>query len=114
MVMVSHIVMESVDSAHPASLSTEVHSLLREELGFQGVVLADDLNMQAIRKSMSMEEASARALLAGNDMIFSADFEASMRGAKKLLEQGELTEEQLDESLWRILQMKQKLGWLDE
>ena len=63
---------------------------------------------------MSMEEASARALLAGNDMIFSADFEASMRGAKKLLEQGELTEEQLDESLWRILQMKQKLGWLDE
>ena len=46
MVMVSHIVMESVDSAHPASLSTEVHSLLREELGFQGVVLADDLNLE--------------------------------------------------------------------
>lgn len=106
MVMVSHIIMEAVDKENPASMSLEVHDLLREELGFSGVVIADDLNMGAILKSMTLEEATGKALAAGNDMIFSADFMASMKGAKKAVRQGKLTEKQINESVMRILKMK--------
>ena len=51
--MVSHIVMKAVDEKKPASLSGKVHELLRDELDFTGVVIADDLNMKAILNRMS-------------------------------------------------------------
>ncbi len=110
MVMVSHIIMESVDENHPASLSLTVHNILRKDMGFGGVIIADDLNMQAILKSMTIQEATAEALVAGNDMIFSADFAASMRGAMNAVNQGKLTEEQVDASVERVLRMKIKNG----
>lgn len=106
MVMVSHIVMKAVDEKKPASLSEKVHELLRNELNFSGVVIADDLNMRAILNRMSIKEATAKALIAGNDMIFSADFEESMKGAAEAVEQGELTKQQIDESVARVLRMK--------
>lgn len=113
MVMVSHVIMESVDKENPASLSLEVHDILRDDLGFEGVVIADDLNMQAILKTMTIEEATAKAFLAGNDMIFSADFPASMQGAIRAVEQEMLTEEQVNESVIRILRMKIKNGMIE-
>lgn len=106
MVMVSHIVMKAVDEKKPASLSEKVHELLRNELNFTGVVIADDLNMRAILNRMSIKEATAKALIAGNDMIFSADFEESMKGALEAVENGELTEAQINESAARVLRMK--------
>lgn len=114
MVMVSHIVMDCVDAKNPSSLSSAVHSLLREDLGFCGVIIADDLNMKAILDNMTIEEATEQAFLAGNDMIFSADLSASMRGAEKLVESGSLTEQDIDESLARIIRMKRDIGLLDE
>lgn len=108
MLMVSHIIMESVDKDNPASLSLKVHDILRDDFGFDGVVIADDLNMQAILENMTIEEATAKAFLAGNDMIFSANFAASMKGAISAVNQGLLTEEQIDESVGRILRMKIK------
>lgn len=110
MVMVSHIVMEAVDGTQPASLSPKVHTLLREELGFDGVVVADDLNMQAVLSRMSLEDATAEALSAGNDMIFSADFEASMRGIKKAVDDGRISMQQIDDSVTRVLRMKINQG----
>ncbi len=112
MVMVSHIVMKAVDENTPSSLSPAVHRLLREELGFQGVIMADDLNMQAILSQMSLEEAAARAFIAGNDMIFSADFNATMKGAQQAVREGRLSEEAIDASVTRILRMKMNLGLL--
>lgn len=106
MIMVSHIVMEAVDETKPASLSPEVHTLLREELGFEGVIMADDLNMRAILSQMTLEDAAAEALIAGNDMIFSADFMLTMQKAKKAVEAGKLSEQQIDDSVTRILKMK--------
>lgn len=106
MVMVSHIVMGAVDSDNPASLSLAVHKLLQEKMDFDGILIADDLNMKAVLGKMSLEEASGRALAAGNDMIFSADFEASMKGAEDALEAGIITEEQIDASVKRVLKMK--------
>lgn len=113
MIMVSHITMESVDGENPASLSRPVHTLLREELAFDGVVIADDLNMQAILMRMSLEEATGQAFAAGNDMVFSADFAASMKGAKQALRSGQITETMLEESVRRILRYKLHLGMLE-
>ncbi len=113
MIMVSHITMECVDGNNPASLSLAVHSLLREELSFDGVILADDLNMQAILKKMSLEEATGKALAAGNDMIFSADFGASMKGATDALQKGEITEEELNAAVRRILRYKLHLRLIE-
>lgn len=110
MVMVSHIIMETVDQEHPASLSPAVHNILREDMGFRGVIIADDLNMQAILKTMTIQEATAKAFIAGNDMIFSADFAASMRGALEAVQQGLLTEEQMNASVERVLRMKIENG----
>lgn len=108
MVMVSHLVMGAVDRDNPASLSLKVHELLRDDFQFDGVVIADDLNMQAVLSQMTLEEASGAAFAAGNDMIFSADFPASLKGAKKALAEGRITEEQIDHSVKRVLRMKMK------
>lgn len=108
MVMVSHLVMGAVDKERPASLSAKVHELLRSDFGFDGVMIADDLNMQAVLSQMTLEEASGAALAAGNDMIFSADFAASLSGAKKALQDGRITEEQINASIKRVLKMKMK------
>ncbi len=113
MVMVSHIVMEQTDSGIPASLSVPVHRLLRGQFGFDGVIICDDLAMQAIRRTMSMEEAAASALAAGNDMIFAENMEDAMRGARTMYERGEMTEKELDDALVRIFKMKRRLGLLE-
>lgn len=113
MVMVSHLVMEAVDGEAPASLSRPVHDLLREELQYDGVILADDLNMGAIRGGMSLDVAAGKAFAAGNDMIFSADYSLTRRGALQALQQGLITEEQLDESLERVLRLKAAYGLLE-
>jgi len=110
MVMVSHLVMCAVDEKNPASLSDKVHKLLREELAFEGVIIADDLNMQAVLSRMTLEEASGRAVAAGNDMIFSADFDASKKGILNALKEGAVTQEQVDRSVKRVLQMKLEHG----
>ena len=113
MVMVSHIIMEDVDKEHPASLSQKVHDILRCDMNFQGVIIADDLNMQAILKNMTIQDATAKAFEAGNDMIFSADFAASMRGALNAVQQGSLSKEQVDASVERVLRMKIENGLID-
>lgn len=110
MVMVSHIVMKSVDKNNPASLSKEVHGLLRENLGFEGVIIADDLNMKAILNQMDLGQAAALAIAAGNDMIFSADFNKTFTGIKTAVDNNELQISNIDASVERILKMKLNLG----
>ncbi|MDE6435437.1 MAG: beta-hexosaminidase [Lachnospiraceae bacterium] len=106
MIMVSHLVMGAVDRKNPASLSVKVHELLRDELAFDGVIIADDLNMQAVLSHMTLEEASGKAIAAGNDMIFSADFAVSQKGILDAIEEGTVTKEQIDISTKRVLRMK--------
>lgn len=113
MIMVSHITMACIDRENPASLSGAVHELLRDEFSFDGVVIADDLNMQAILMRMSLQEATSQALAAGNDMVFSADFAASMKGARQALQSGQITAEELDRAVLRILRYKLHLGLLE-
>ena len=108
-IMVSHIACpEMTGDNTPATLSRQlVTDLLREDMGFDGLVITDALNMGAITEQYSSGEAAVAALNAGVDMLLMpADFQAAYDGVMAALENGELTEERIDESVRRILEIK--------
>ncbi len=107
MVMVSHQLAIKVDPSLPASLSPTVIGFLRNELGFDGVVITDALQMKAIRDRYGSGEACVRALEAGVDMLLLPyNFTNAYRGVTKALKSGRLTEARIDESVRRILRLK--------
>ena len=113
MVMVSHQVADKVDPDNPASLSAVIISLLREELGFEGVIITDALRMGAVKEKYGSGEACVRALEAGADMLLLPyNFTNAYEGVMDALESGRLTEARIDESLRRILTLKEKYGLL--
>ena len=68
-VMVSHNLVTSIDKNNPASISKEVHNLLRNDLGFNGIIITDDMNMGAIENEYTVADSIVKAIQAGNDMI---------------------------------------------
>ena len=112
-VLVSHNIMAAVDGDYPASLSPRVHSLLREELGVQGVILTDDLEMAAVSDAFGVEEAAVLAVLAGNDMLCTTDFIPQLRAVVEAAEAGRIPLQRLRESAERVLRWKQALGLLE-
>ena len=113
MILVSHQTAVNVDPDSPASLSPAVIGLLREELGFEGVIITDALRMDAVYDRYGSGEACVRALEAGADMLllpynFTNGYESVMQAVKE----GRLTEKRIDESLSRILSLKEKHGLL--
>ncbi|OUO75755.1 hypothetical protein B5F54_02165 [Anaeromassilibacillus sp. An250] len=106
MVLVSHNIVNCMDSEHPASLSPEVHRVLREDLGFTGLILTDDLSMEAIPAYTGGENPCAAAINAGNDLLLSSDLQADYNALSAAVQDGTVTEERLDESVLRILAMK--------
>ena len=110
MVLVSHNIVSCMDSRYPASLSSEVHKILREELGFSGVIVTDDLVMDGIRDFTSDSQAAVLAVQAGNDLLCCTDFETQIPAVTAAVEKGEISEERIDESVQRILEMKISLG----
>lgn len=109
-VMVSHNIVESMDDKYPSSLSPEVHRILREELGFQGVIMTDDLAMKAISDTYGLEEAAVMAVNAGNDMLCCTEYEIQIPAVIAAAESGEIREERINESVLRVLLWKQSLG----
>ena len=109
-VLVSHNIVKCMDGTQPASLSPEVHRILREELGFEGVVLCDDLSMGAITKYTGGRNAAVQAVLAGNDLVCCGDCEAAAAAITAAVADGTIPEERLDESVLRILRWKLSLG----
>lgn len=109
-ILISHNIVECMDSEWPASLSYNVHSILRNELGFNGVIITDDLMMDGVSKYVSDEESAVRSVLAGNDMILSSDYAVQYKAVLDAVNSGEITEERLDQSIRRILRWKFSLG----
>lgn len=108
-VMVSHIVASAVDEeALPSSLSKViVTDILRNELGFQGVIITDALDMSAITEYYTSEEASVMAIEAGVDMLLMPDdFNAAYEAVLTAVKDGTISEERIDESLERIFRLK--------
>ena len=112
MVLVSHNIVSAMDEASPASLSPEVHRVLREDLGFTGVIVTDDLVMDGVRDFAGDDEAAVLAVQAGNDLLCCTDFQTQVPTVLAAVESGEITEEQIDAAVLRVLTMKLRLGIL--
>ena len=112
MVLVSHNIVACMDPSAPASLSPAVHEILREELGFDGVIVTDDLVMDGVRDFAGDEEIAVRAVLAGNDLLCCTDFETQVPAVLSAVEDGTIPEARIDESVLRILELKIELGLL--
>lgn len=111
-VLVSHNVVVCMDPDVPASLSPKVHEILRDELGFTGLVLTDDLSMQGVLAYTAGADPSVRAALAGNDMLITSDLQASYSDLLAAVRSGELPMQTLDRAVLRILAMKYAKGLL--
>jgi beta-glucosidase-like glycosyl hydrolase len=117
-VMTAHVAYPGLTrDATPATLSrTIVASLLRDQLGFEGVVVTDALLMGAIKANYGSVEAALAALEAGADiLLMPVDIEETIVGLRNAVDQGRLTEERIDESLARIDELHKWIGdYLDE
>lgn len=109
-VLVSHNIVTSMDAENPASLSPRVHQVLRETLGFSGVIMTDDLAMDAVAGEAAKGNLAVRAVLAGNDLIITSDLAEHVREVLAAVERGEITEAQIDTAVRRVLAMKLKYG----
>lgn len=120
MIMVAHIKYPKIDSSgKPASLSPIIiQGTLREELGYDGVVITDDLEMGAIEQNYGSGEAAVMALEAGADIILfghTPDKASEAYGAiQTAVETGRLSEAEIDEHVLRILKLKEKYKLTDE
>lgn len=110
-VMVSHNIIQGVDSAAPASLSHDVHKILTDDLGFSGIVITDDLSMDAIAEYYHGEySAEVQAVLAGNNMLIVTDYVAAFNNIKSAVENGIIKESYLDYQLMPVIGLKVKKG----
>ena len=105
-VLVSHNIVESMDKSAPASISPAVHKILREKLGFDGVIITDDLAMQGVKKFVGKKNAAVLAIKSGADMLCSTDFLNDIKAVKKAVANGEINENDLDEHVLRVLRAK--------
>ena len=112
-VLVSHNVVNCMDSELPASLSPAVHEILRDELGFDGVIMTDDLIMEAITDYTGGESAAVLAVQAGNDMLVSSDFVTQYNAVLNAVKDGTISEERIRESAVRVVRWKMDLGLME-
>ncbi|TVQ72409.1 MAG: glycoside hydrolase family 3 protein [Balneolaceae bacterium] len=114
-VMTAHVIIEAIDPTVPATLSRQaLTGLLREEMGFEGIIVTDAMSMHAIDHNWGAGEAAVMAVQAGADIIMATGTEQQQAETFEALYQayvdGEITEERLNESLLRILRIKHKYG----
>lgn len=112
-VLVSHNIVTAFDSEKPASLSPAVMTYLRESMGFQGVILTDDLSMGAL-DGFTPEQTAVLAVQAGASMLCSSDFETQIPAILEAVRSGALSEGAVDDAVRKILTWKQALGLLEE
>ena len=116
-IMSAHIFNRKLDPASPATLSYRtLNGLLRKELGFNGVIISDDMQMGAIAKNYSLEESIEKAVGAGCDMLLFGNQLAKplkvsdvVRIMKKLYRQGRITDAEIDRAIRHINALKQKI-----
>lgn len=111
-ILVSHTVVEALDASLPASLSPLVNDYLRQEMGFDGVTVTDDLAMEAITDVYGAGEAAVLAVLAGNDLLCATEYNVQYEAVLQAVTEGRIPTGRIDEAVTRILRWKQELGLL--
>ena len=109
-ILVSHNIVKSMDENKPSSLSKNVHKILREDLNFSGIVMTDDLAMDAVKSYVENGEAAVQAVLAGNDMIISSDFVPQKQEILKAIQEKKINEDMINKAVRRIISMKIAYG----
>lgn len=112
-IMVGHILLPKIDSKYPSSMSYEiVTNILRKDLGFNGLVVSDDMTMGAITKNYSIEESSIKAINAGVDLLLVCqkyeNTENVLKALKEAALNGTISKERLDNALYNIISIKKK------
>lgn len=109
-VLVSHNIVACMDPDLPASLSPAVHDVLRQELAFTGVVMTDDLAMEAVSAYAEDGAVAVMALEAGNDLIITTDYRTQIPKVIEAVENGALDASVIENACRRVLTWKQELG----
>ena len=112
-ILVSHTIVEAFDPSLPASLSPAVHQYLREDMSFSGVILTDDLVMQAITDTYGAGEAAVMAVLAGNDLLCSTEYATQYQAVLDAVLEGRIDIDVLNQAVRHVLQWKIDLGLLN-
>ncbi len=112
-VLVSHNIVGCMDPDLPASLSPEVHRVLREDLGFDGVVMTDDLAMSAVSAYAADGNVAVMSIQAGNDLVVTTDYRTQIPRVIQAVKDGGLEEEAVDTACLRVLRWKLELGLLE-
>lgn len=112
-ILISHNVVTSIDPENPASLSPKIHTLLREDLKYEGIIITDAMNMGAIVNDYSAEDAIVKAILAGNDFIIVTINKSSkesyndiISAVKTAIDSGKISKEDIYEKAKNIIAWK--------
>ncbi len=110
-VLVSHNIVSSIDADNPASLSIDIHNLLRDDLDFTGIIITDDLAMGSVS---TIDDAPVEAILAGNDLIITTDYEGTINSIKTAINNQTIDESLIDKLAFRVLAWKYYKGLMFE
>ena len=102
-VLINHNIVKAIDSEKPASLSINIHNLLRDNLNFTGISITDDISMDAVS---NLENVELYALLSGNNLIITSDYEKSFTQIKSAVTEGKISEKYIDELVFKVLAWK--------
>ena len=105
-VLVSHNIINSIDSEYPASLSGKVIYELRNNLNFSGIIITDDLSMDAVKSYVEDGNAATLAIQSGNDMIITSEFEKMYNEVLNSYKEGIISEETINKAVLRIIAWK--------
>ncbi len=109
-ILMSHTIVEAFDPEYPVSLSPAAHQYLRETMGFEGVILTDDLVMEAITDVYGAGEAAVLAVLAGNDLLCSTEYVVQYETVLAAVLEGRIDIDILNSAVRNVLEWKMALG----
>lgn len=110
--LVSHNIVSCMDAEVPASLSSEIHRILREDMDFDGVIMTDDLAMDAVAEYADDGAVAVMAIQAGNDLVITTDYRTQIPKVIEAVREGTLDAAAVDAACLRVLRWKLELGLL--
>ena len=117
-IMMAHILLPQIDNHNPSTFSPKIISeLLREQMGFDGVVITDDLTMGAIVKNYNIGEAAVKSIKAGSDLVLVCHDYAKqievLEALQEAVRNGSIPVDRVNQSLYRVLKLKEKYNLSD-
>ena len=110
-ILVSHNIVKNIDDK-PASLSVSVHQILRDDLSFTGVIMTDDLSMDAI--TLYSDNPYIEAVNAGNDLLITTDYEKTYNSILEGINNSSIAIDTIDDSVTKVIAWKYKMGLMEE